>query len=279
MVRRRNSASNKNYRWILVCTVLGSAAVGIAVTPVEQAHHSFEDDIFSHISPPLADYGFYTVYDSRSGRNLNPHSRAASIDFSNTPPKLSPTGFSTEAFHNQGFRIDVTSLLGGHISTWGILKTIWQLDGLGTTNLAGEMNQDLMEDEPHFPAVAPDSHNSEEVPGTAIPLGIRIDSNGLTLKASVTCVLCHATLHPETGRVIEQEPRQDLSVGLLMAVAGNLPAFFSHTHPESPESSATGHRLLTKASHGERQALPNPELPKPKASHLLLGWPTGLVNR
>ena len=60
-------------------------------------------------------------------------------------------------------------------------------------------------------------------------LGMSVELQGPSPKVGVTCALCHSTVDPDTKLVVHGAPNADLNAELLIALASNSAAFFTHT--------------------------------------------------
>lgn len=111
--------------------------------------------------------------------------------------------------------------------------------------------------------------------GSLAPLGLAIFKRGVSVKAGITCALCHSSVDPNSFEVIHGAPNNDLNAGMLLAMGSNSAAFFVHTGVSSlaPFTSANSEQVL--ASAGRDEPLPDPDRLERAVEGALLQWPRG----
>ena len=71
---------------------------------------------------------------------------------------------------------------------------------------------------------------------------------------------CHATVNRETGMIVEGAPNSDLNLGLMLALAPNSAAYFTHTDITSLVDYVKNERRTIVNSKGKTEAPPDPAL-------------------
>src|SRR5690606_16176992 len=278
---------HNNYHKILVCVVLGLAAVGIALTPIESDLQPNEDNSFNRDLSPLLDYGFLTELAPFSAPSHPASGSSAMGKFAINEPainestiseialRLDRNPFYTDTFPNPTRLTDISNLLAGPVSTWSILKAIWRLDRHSTTNLMVELGNEIVPGEQPSLAGPLMSAEPDILQSAHRSRTVKVFAQGLTLKAGVTCALfCHTALLLESVSVMESAPNSDLSLGLLMAMAGPILL---------PRPGVTSASVINR--HGDLRPVTKPELmTKPEfmksaASLTQPPWPVGAYSK
>jgi hypothetical protein len=202
---------------------------------------------------------------------LSPKNGAVKID--DALIQLGRKAFYEETFGNEVFITDIVGAFEGPVSMASIKKAIEKLEGKGTSNLRIQMNKTVTVGGKTF-AKGSWLDTGLDVPkGSNEILGLPFSGVGGQVKAGITCAACHATVDPVTKLVVEGAPNADLNAGLLMAMASNSAAYFTHTDISSLREYL--HGLTVETSDGKTARLPDPESLEAAVDANLMKWPKG----
>src|SRR5690606_26761276 len=95
------------------------------------------------------------------------------------------------------------------------------------------------------------------------------------IKVGVSCAACHATVDPQTNQVLEGVPNKDLNAGLLMALATNSAAYFTHADVKDLTPYVSDDARTVPTSDGLTAALPDPEKLEAAVDAVFAKWPPG----
>jgi hypothetical protein len=113
----------------------------------------------------------------------------------------------------------------------------------------------------------------EVVPGSYLPLGLKVKLQGGRLAVGITCALCHATLDPQTMKVVEGGMNSDFNGGLVLGLATNSAAYLGHTSVAALDPYMTDPQRTVTRSDGTTALLPNPRALEDAVDASLLQWP------
>lgn len=211
---------------------------------------------------------------SEQGRlALSPNEGAIRVD-----ADLVRTGreaFYRETFGNEVFLSDVVGLLDGGLSVTRVALAIAELGGRGTSNLRVALARDVQVGSRLHRAGEVVSTGLDVPRGEVVPLGVRIVYDRGTVRAGITCALCHATVDPASGKVVEGAPNRDLNVGLLLALSANPAAFYIQTGVPTLAPYQTNPALFVRTSDGRTEVLPDPDRLAADVRGMLAAWPPG----
>ena len=160
-------------------------------------------------------------------KQLSPRNGAVKVD--DALLRLGRRAFYKETFGNEIFLSDVVGILDGPLRLSNVMKAVLALHGRATTNLRVEVPETVTIGNRTFRKGAFFDTGLDVPRGAVVPLGMSISISRWRIRAGITCAACHATVDPESGKVIEGAPNQDLNAGLLIALATNSAAYFMHT--------------------------------------------------
>jgi hypothetical protein len=180
--------------------------------------------------------------------------------------------FYEETFGNEVFLSDVLGILRGPLRPWGFIRAMAALRGRGTTNLQVPLSEDAVIGGRTFHRGELISTGLDVPRGGWIPLGMKIQISGTHLRVGLTCAACHSTVDPATGRVVHGAPNADLAAGLLLALASNSAAFFTHTGVDPRAVRGRGSYL---GGDGQRHPLPDARALEDAVDADFLAWPPG----
>ncbi|MBV8706842.1 MAG: hypothetical protein JO028_06620 [Acidobacteriaceae bacterium] len=182
--------------------------------------------------------------------------------------RLGREAFYKETFNNEIFLSDIVGILDGPLRITNVTKAILALKGGGTTNLRVEVPETVVVGGRKFEKGSYFDTGLDVPRGTIVPLGMAISISGWKIRAGITCAACHATVDPETKKVVEGAPNGDLNAGLLIALGTNSAAYFMHTdvHPLAAN--------IPKVVHG-KLTLPNAAALEEAVDEALMMWPRG----
>jgi len=189
---------------------------------------------------------------------------------------LGRDAFYRETFGNELFLTDVMGIIDGPVNLWTVSRAILALRGGHTTNLQIPVDEDLTLGGQTFPAGSVLNTGLDVPPGGLLPIGMVTRINRGRIQIGMACALCHVTVEPESGRLIEGATNTDLDAGLLMAMATNSTALFRNTDANPAEFPAGAHRYLNPA--GEEALLPDPVALEEAVDAAMLAWPPGTFD-
>lgn len=182
--------------------------------------------------------------------------------------------FYDETFGNEVFLTDVVGTLDGPLTAANVVKAIAALGGSHTTNLRVELAEDAVIGGKEFRKGQVIDTGLDVEKGGIAALGMKIHYEEARLRVGVTCALCHAAVDPDTGRVIEGAPNNDLNVGLIMALASNSAAFFPNAEVGDLGAFARDPNRAVETATG-REQLPDPKALEDAVDAVLVRWPPG----
>ncbi|MDB5589799.1 MAG: cytochrome oxidase Cbb3, partial [Enterovirga sp.] len=206
-------------------------------------------------------------------RSLSPEAGAVRLG-----PELAALGrdaFYRETWGNEIFLSDVAGLMDGAISPSGVALALASLWGAGTTDLKVRIARDVQVGTRLFRAGEVISTGLDVPRGGFVPLGVRVAYDRGRVRVGVTCALCHATVDPASGRVVEGAPNTDLQAGLLLALSANPSAFFAQTGIGSLDAFKTRTDNIVRLTNGRSDLLPDPAALVPAVRAMLGAWPPG----
>ncbi len=77
-----------------------------------------------------------------------------------------------------------------------------------------------------------------------LPLGLVTHIEHARPKLGISCALCHATVNPASGKIMEGATNTDVNLGLLLAMAPNSAALFHQTDVTPIEIPADDHTYI-----------------------------------
>jgi hypothetical protein len=204
---------------------------------------------------------------------LSPQNGAVKVD--EALLRLGRRAFYKETFGNEIFLTDVMGILDGPLWVTKVAQAVLALRGGASTNLRVEVPETVRIGNRTFEKGSFFDTGLDVPAGALTPLGLSISVSHWRIRAGITCALCHATVDPESGKVVEGAPNRDLNAGLMLALATNSAAYFMHTDvfpvrdiPLDPACSVT-------SSKGEKQVLPQPKALETAVDTELPMWPRG----
>ncbi|WP_404326507.1 hypothetical protein [Aerophototrophica crusticola] len=189
--------------------------------------------------------------------------------------QLGRDAFYRETFGNEVFLSDVMGLLDGAMTPWAMTKSLLSLAGGSTTNLELTLARDVRLGDRVLAkgTVVP---TGLDVPaGSLLPLGVKMVWDKGRLRAGLTCAACHSTVDAATGKVVEGVPNTDLNVGLMLALASNTSAYFTHVGVKDPTALAGPDAATVTARDGQPVPLPDPAALEALVDGQFAAWPPG----
>lgn len=183
--------------------------------------------------------------------------------------------FFEETFGNEVFFTDILGVFDGPLSLANITKAVVNLKGQGTTNLKVRAAKTA--------TIAGKKINKGDwietgldVPkGAYMPLGIKISYGDSRLKAGISCTVCHASVDPVTGLVVQGVPNTDLNIGQMLAMGTNTAAYFTHTNIKDLKKYLGSLDRKITNSEGKIDYLPDPALLEEAVDRDIAKWPRG----
>ncbi|WP_375461921.1 cytochrome C oxidase Cbb3 [uncultured Enterovirga sp.] len=215
-----------------------------------------------------------TLKGSDPGRRLLlPEAGAVAID--DALVQAGREAFYRETWGNEVFLSDVVGLFDGAVSTLELALSLAELRGNGTTDLRVRLSRDVKVGLRQYRAGEIISTGLDVPRGEFVPLGLRAFYDRGRVRVGVTCALCHASVDPASGRVVEGAPNTDLASGLLLALSANPSALFPQTGIGNLDAYRTRPDNIVRTSTGRSDVLPDPEGLEPAVRAMLGAWPPG----
>ena len=186
---------------------------------------------------------------------------------------LGRDAFYQETFGNETLFTDVVGILDGPINLRSIAKAVLALKGQGTTNLQVPIDKDITVGNRTFTAGTVLNTGLDVPEGSLFPLGLVTHLNKGTIKAGITCALCHTTVSEKTGRILEGAINTDINLGPLIAMASNSAALFRQTDVNPNQISPGEHTFIN--NKGETAKLPDAKIMEDEVDAAILSWPPG----
>lgn len=181
--------------------------------------------------------------------------------------------FYEETFGGQRFQTDIVGALNGPINLVTITQAIARLAGKHTSNLQIPINRDVTIGGREFKAGTLLNTGMDVPANSLLPLGMRPSIDHGKVRVGITCALCHATIDPANGKVLEGAPNIDVNTGLVLAFASNSAAMFRQTDI-NPTRFPVGDHTYTRAD-GQVDRLPDSKAIEEAVDAALLSWPPG----
>ncbi len=186
---------------------------------------------------------------------------------------LGRKAFYSETFGNEVFQTDVVGALDGPINPVSMTKAIARLGGKPTTNLQIPLDEDVTIGGRTFKKGTLLNTGLDVPARSLLPLGMRPSIGNGKLRVGITCALCHATVEPKTGRILEGAPNRDVNTGLVLAFATNSAAMFRQTDVNPTKISPGEHTYID--AKGQESRLPDAKAVEDTVDAALLTWPPG----
>jgi len=211
---------------------------------------------------------------TQNGRELLSPDHGA-IEVNQSLLQLGRKAFYQETFGNEVFLTDIMGIVDGALTIPNMMKAILQLKGQGTTNLQVELAKDVTIGNKFFKKGMKIDTGIDVPKGAYAPLGMPVKLSEGRMKVGISCAACHATVDRETKRVIEGAPNADLNVGLIMALATNSAAYFTHAQIEGLTQYIKNLDRTVVTSDGNTEPLPDPEAIEKAVDETFVKWPQG----
>ncbi|GAE07657.1 hypothetical protein JCM10914_3897 [Paenibacillus sp. JCM 10914] len=189
--------------------------------------------------------------------------------------KLGRRTLYEETFGNEIFLSDVLGIASGPLKISNIMEAIVRLEGKGTDNLRVELDHDVTVGGRLFHKGEIIDTGLDVAKGAYAPIGMTVKYAEGRAKIGIGCMACHATVNRESGMVVEGAPNTDLNLGLIMALATNSAAYFTHTDVTKLVDYIQDENRSVTNSQGSAEALPDPKLLEDAVDRNLLKWAPG----
>ncbi|GAE27505.1 hypothetical protein JCM9140_3654 [Halalkalibacter wakoensis JCM 9140] len=183
--------------------------------------------------------------------------------------------FYKETFGNEVFLTDILGFIDGPFQIANVTKAILQLKGEPTTNLRVELSEDVTIGDKTWKKGEKIDTGLDVAKGALTPLGIPISYSDGRLRAGLSCAACHASVEPQTGKVLQGVPNADFDSGMLVALATNSSAFFPTAQIESLKDYIRDTNRTITNSKGEEEILPDPVALEKVVDETFIKWPKG----
>lgn len=182
--------------------------------------------------------------------------------------------FYAETFGNEVFLTDIMGIVDGPFTIPNLMKAIVGLRGKGTTNLRVELAKEVTIGGKTYKKGEKIDTGIDVPKGAYAPLGMPVKFSEGRLKVGISCAACHATVDEQTKTVIEGAPNQDLNAGLLMALAPNSTAYFTHTDVKGLTNYLSKGKTGS-TTQGSPVRLPDAKKLEEAVDAALVKWPPG----
>ncbi|MBU5442329.1 electron transport protein [Paenibacillus sp. MSJ-34] len=212
---------------------------------------------------------------SADGKNeLSPGQGA--VEINEALLRLGRKSFYKETFGNEVFLTDIMGIVDGPLTLPKIAKAIVKLQGKGTSNLQVELDKSVKIGNKTYKKGDLIDTGIDVPKGAYAPLGMPVKFSGGKLKVGISCAVCHATVDAKTKQVVEGAPNADLNAGLLLAMATNSAAYFTHTDVGNLSRYLQDMSKGTvPTSDGKTTTLPDPKKLEADVDETLAKWPRG----
>lgn len=183
--------------------------------------------------------------------------------------------FYKETFGNEVFLTDIMGIVNGPLTMMNIAKAVISLKGKGTTNLQVELAEDVTIGGRTYKKGEKIDTGIDVPKGSYLPLGMPVVWDHGKLRIGISCAACHATVDPKTKKVVEGAPNNDLNAGLIMALATNSAAYFTHADIKSLKRYIRSVDRTVVDSKGKKSPLPDPQLLEKEVDRIFASWPRG----
>jgi hypothetical protein len=183
--------------------------------------------------------------------------------------------FYEETFGNEVFLTDILGIVGGALTVPNMTKAILQLRGEGTTNLRVELAETVVLGGKKYEKGSKIDTGIDVPKGAFMPLGMPVSISEGKVKVGISCAACHATVDPVTKLVNEGAPNNDLNQGLMLALASNSAAYFTHAEIDSLQNYIMDLERTVISSTGEKATLPSPQELEKAVDAIFSQWPAG----
>jgi hypothetical protein len=235
----------------------------------QKGHRTF--DIWGHTIPGRITNERMMKKEGRS--KLSPSNGAVAVD--QAVLELGREAFYAESFGNEVFLTDIMGIVNGPFTIPNIAKAILELKGQGTTNLRVKLAETVSIGEHTYKKGTKIDTGIDVAKGAYVPLGMPVKLSEGRVKVGLTCIACHATVDRDTGMVIEGAPNSDLNAGMLLALATNSTAYFTHAEISAMTDYMKDMKRKIIASDGSSATLPDADVLEKKVDEIFASWPPG----
>jgi hypothetical protein len=186
---------------------------------------------------------------------------------------LGRDAFYQETFGNEVLFTDLVGILEGLLKVTKFAKAVLALKGKPNTNLQIPLDEDVTLGDRTFKAGTVLNTGLDVSKGSLLPLGLVTHLNQGKVRVGISCALCHATVNPDTGRIIEGATNTDINLGSLLAMATNTAALFRQIDANSTRVPLGKHSYIN--NQGEIGYLPDAQKMEGAVDTTVLAWPPG----
>ncbi|WP_394356208.1 electron transport protein [Bacillus changyiensis] len=215
---------------------------------------------------------------NEKAKQMNLSSDKGAVKINDQLLDLGRETFYKETFGNEVFLTDILGILDGPITFTNMVKAITALNGKGTTNLQVELAKTVKVGNRTFNKGEKIDTGIDVVKGTYAPLGMPITYSEGKVKVGISCAACHATTDPKTIQVMEGVTNSDLNTGLMLALATNSAAFFTHAEVKNIKQFMNSQSPVISTGNGKTEHLPNPEKLEKAVDQVFLKWAKGYFD-
>ncbi|WP_251551432.1 electron transport protein [Neobacillus muris] len=183
--------------------------------------------------------------------------------------------FYEETFGNEVFLTDIMGIIDGPFTIGKVTKAIASLKGKGTSNLQVELANDIKIGNKSYKKGEKIDTGIDVVKGTYVPMGMPVSVSDGRVRVGISCAACHATVDPISKKVVEGAPNNDFNLGLLLALATNSSAYFTHANTQNLKQFIMDMDRTITNSEGKVERLPHPEKLEKAVDDIFAKWPRG----
>jgi hypothetical protein len=181
--------------------------------------------------------------------------------------------FYQESFNSERFFTDVVGWLDGGLRLGDYIRAIIGLAGRGTDNLQVRLSRDVTVGGQTFEEGTVINTGIDVARGSFLPVGAKVSYDRGRIRMGLTCAVCHAAFDPNSGQIIDGATNQNLDAGLILAMATNSAAYFTHTGVDAREL-PPGDQVMVLPD-GTSEPLPDAQALEDAVDAQLLAWPPG----
>ncbi|MFT0800889.1 electron transport protein [Bacillus swezeyi] len=270
----------RKQKWLAALAIIAiAAALGFTTIKYLEPEYAYMPPKEKVMSKEKRVYGYDfwgRFVSNEEAEGMRPSEGAVKVD--DQLLDLGRETFYKETFGNEVFLTDILGLTDGPITVANMTKAIAALKGKGTTNLQVELAKTATVGGKTFKKGEKIDTGIDVPKGAYAPLGMPVKYAGGKVKVGISCAACHATTDPKTMKVIEGVTNPDLNTGLMLALATNSAAYFTHAEMASIKQYIHDKSPVITRANGKKERLPDPDQLEDAVDRVFLKWPRGFFD-
>ncbi|MCF7618326.1 electron transport protein [Bacillus sonorensis] len=272
----------RKHKWLtgltIVVVLLAAGYITIRFLEPEYAYMPPKEKVISKESRKNGYDMWGRFVSNEEARRLGFSSKNGAVKVDDQLYDLGRETFYKETFGNEVFLTDILGLIDGPITFANMTKAITELKGKGTTNLRVELAKTANIGGRTYKKGEKIDTGIDVPKGAYAPLGMPFKYSDGKIKVGISCAACHATTHPKTMQVMEGVTNPDLNTGLMLALATNSAAYFTHSEIKSIKQFINGNSPVITGANGRKERLPDPDRLEKAVDQVFLKWPRGYFD-